>query len=161
MEFRVEAMDRILLLGKAERQFIGKVQANIFWETCEHDGTLSQLTAQSASTDKELIGIADSSSYDGKSYLYYIATPFDSKIVPEGFTAINLPAALWIKFKCSSYVPDSAGKDIWTYIYSEFFPASEYEPSEYQLEVYPCRDGSYPENMSEIWVSVKCRYSFS
>lgn len=157
MDYRTETMDSIQLIGKAERQFIGNVQANIFWDKCKQDGTLRQLTAQSTSLDKELIGIADSTSYDGKSYLYYVATPFDGETVPDGFTTIILPAAMWIKFKCPSFALDTADKDIWTYIYSEFFPASKYEPSEYQLEVYPCGDGNYSEDISEIWISANTK----
>lgn len=155
MDYRTETMDSIQLIGKVERQFIGRVQANKFWDTCRQDGTLSALTANSTSLAKELIGIADSSSYDRESYLYYIATPYDGKSVPDGFTTINLPASLWIKFKCSSFVSETTGKDIWTYIYSEFFPTSKYEPSEYQLEVYPYGDGSYPDDISEIWIAAR------
>ncbi|WP_086347232.1 GyrI-like domain-containing protein [Candidatus Enterococcus clewellii] len=157
MDFCVESMDAFQLLGKAERQFINIVQANKFWDLCKQDGTLERLTRYSTSLDKEYIGIADSSSYDGKSYLYYIATPFDGNAIPDGFMTIHLPASLWIKFTCSSFVLDTANKDIWAYIYSEFFPASEYKPTEYQLEVYPCGDGSYSENKAEIWISVKTK----
>ncbi|MBO0453242.1 GyrI-like domain-containing protein [Candidatus Enterococcus murrayae] len=157
MVYRIETMDSIQLMGKAERQFIGNVQANIFWNKCKQDGTLTQLTTRSTSLDKELIGLADSSSYDGKSYLYYVATPFDGETISDGFTIINLPASLWIKFKYSSFVLDTADKDIWTYIYSDFFPASKYEPSEYQLEVYPCGDGNYSGDISEIWISAKIK----
>lgn len=156
MDYRVESMASIRLIGKAERQFINHVQADIFWGTCKQDGTLAALTKYSTSAGKEYIGIADSFSYDGKSYLYYIATPYDGKQVPANLTLICLPASLWIKFRCVDLEAEStAQKDIWEIIYSEFFPESEYEPSGYQLEVYPYGEGSYADNISEIWISAR------
>lgn len=157
VDYHIETMDSIQLIGKVERQYIGDVRANIFWNTCKQDGTLAALTKHSTSLNRELIGIADSSSYDEISYLYYIATLYDGKTVPNDFMTINLPASLWIKFNCSSFVLDTANKDIWTYIYSDFFPTLEYKPTEYQLEVYPYGDWSYPQDILEIWISVKTK----
>lgn len=36
---------------------------------------------------------------------------------------------------------------------------SDYEPAEYQVEVYPCGDGSYPDDISEVWIAVQKRRS--
>lgn len=155
MTYRIESMSPIQLIGKEQRQFIGNVQANLFWETCQQEGTLAQLSAHSTSLDKELIGIADSTSYDGESYRYSIATPFDKKDAPAAFTLITLPASLWIKFQRSDFVSGSEDQELWTAIYAEIFSTAEYEPADYQLEVYPFGDGSYPQEISEIWISVK------
>lgn len=156
MDYKIEKLDGFKLLGKVEKQIIGNVQANLFWKRCREDGTLSTLTEYSTSPDKERIGIADGASYDGESYLYYIATPFEGAIVPEGYITKVIPARTFVKFRCVSFnAASTADDELWRKIYSEFFPTSEYEPTEYQLEVYPCADGSYPDDVAEVWITVK------
>lgn len=158
MEYRVENMNTIHLVGKAEKQLVDRVQADKFWDNCREDGTLAELTEYSTSAEKGWIGIADGSSFDGKSYMYYISTPYNKSVLPGGYTAIELPASEWMKFSCSSLgIENTADKDIWQIIYSDILPASGYEPTGYQLEVYPYGDGSYPDELSEIWISVNKR----
>ncbi|MCL2406468.1 MAG: effector binding domain-containing protein [Defluviitaleaceae bacterium] len=103
------------------------------------------------------MGFADGSSYDGESFIYYIATPYEGETVPEGFLVKDIPARTWVKFRCFSFGDgkSTADEDIYKKIYSEYFPASEYEPAEYQMEVYPRGDGDYPDEVSEVWVAVK------
>ena len=156
MDYRIASMQAFQLLGKAQRQFIGDVQANIFWEKCQQDGTLTVLTNHSTSPDKALIGLVDAASSDGESYSYVIGTPYYGETVPAGFTLHTLSACQWVKFTCSSFgAQNTANKDIWAAIYSDFFPDSGLEPTQYQLEVYPHGDDA----LSEIWVSVALKRS--
>lgn len=156
MDYHITQMPALRLLGKVEKQFIGHVAANLFWERCREDSTLQQLTSLSTSPDKERLGIANSATYDGESYLYYIATPYDGTPIPDGYILKELPARLWVKFRCVSLgAENTADEDIWRKIYSEYFPTSDYEPAEYQVEVYPHGDGSYPDDISEVWIAVK------
>ena len=85
MEIQIEKMEAVRLLGKVEKQFVKNVRADEFWKCCNQDGTLEELIDYSTSQNKELIGLADGSSYDGASYQYYIATPFDGEEIPEGY----------------------------------------------------------------------------
>jgi len=161
MDYRVEEMEGFRLLGKVEKQFMNNVQAGKFWDRCINDGTLNALTEYSTSPEKEHIGIADGSSYDGESYLYYIVTPYSGDFVPDGYIIKELPARTWIKFRCVSFgLKDTADMELYRRIYSEFFPTSDYEPAEYQLEVYPYGnpyiDGrSYKGNLAEVWIAVR------
>lgn len=156
MDYRIEEMDSLRLLGKVEKQLVNDVQAGKFWERCIKDGTLDTLTKYSTSPDKEHIGIADGSSYDGESYLYYIATPYLDDDVPHGYIIKELPVRTWIKFRCISFgIKNTADTELWHKIYSEFFPTSDYEPAEYQLEVYPYDDGRYKDDIAEAWIAVK------
>lgn len=79
MEIQIEKMEAFRLLGKVEKQFVKNVRADEFWKCCNQDGTLEELIDYYTSQNKELIGLADGSSYDGASYQYYIATPFDGE----------------------------------------------------------------------------------
>lgn len=158
MDYRVEKMPAFKVLGKVEKEMLDNVTANVFWKQCRKDGTLKTLTEYSTSADKEHIGIADGSSCDGESYMYYIVTPFEGDEIPEGYIVKEIPERLWIKFRCLSLgAKDTADSDLWRKIYSEFFPASDYEPSDYQAEVYPCGDGDYPNDISEVWISVNVK----
>lgn len=150
-------MDELNLVGKVERQHVNNVKVDKFWERCEKDGTLKVLLNHSTSINKEYFGIADGSSYDGDSYLYYIATPFCGKTIPRGFITKRLPSSLWIKFDCSDVGnEDVISQELWTKIYSDFFPTSIYEPAEYQLEVY---SNGETEKGPEIWIAVKQKES--
>jgi predicted transcriptional regulator YdeE len=156
MDYKIEKLDSLKLLGKVEKQIIGNVEANLFWKRCHEDGTLTTLTEYSTSPDKERIGIADGSSYDGESYLYYIVTPYDRDIVPDGYIIKEILERTYVKFRCVSFnAANTADDELWRKIYSEFFPTSEYEPTEYQLEVYPYADGSYPDDVAEVWITVR------
>ena len=155
MDYHVEKMAAFKVMGKASKQFIDSVQANSFWKQCGEDGVLKTLTACSSSPRREYIGIADGSSYDGESYLYYICTPFADGEIPDGYVVKEIPERLWAKFRCRDLgAENTADSDLWNRIYSEFFPASNYMPGEYQLEVYPQGDGDYPDDISEAWIAV-------
>jgi AraC family transcriptional regulator len=156
MDYRIENLDSFSLLGKVEKQMISNVQAGKFWNRCKEDETLKILTALSTSPEKEHIGMADGSSYDGKSYLYYIATPYEGKTIPDGFVIKNMPARIWIKFRCISLCDKPSGEEIWRKIYSEFFPTSDYQPSGgLDFEVYPDGDIHSPRYRCEICISVE------
>lgn len=153
MEIQIEKMEAFRLLGKVEKQFVKNVRADEFWKCCNQDGTLEELIDYSTSQNKELIGLADGSSYDGASYQYYIATPFDGEEIPEGYVIKTIPRSTWLKVQS----PDADGfidQEIWSKIYSEFFPTTTYEPAEYQLEVYPNGD---MKKESEVWIAVQKR----
>lgn len=158
MECRIEQMGPMQLLGKVEWQDVGNVQASRFWDRLRADGAFEQLTQYSTSPSREYIGLADAASFDGKGYNYYIATPYTGEVAPEGFVTKTLPASTWIKFRLISLgAENTADELIWQKIYSEYFPTSDYEPAEYQLEVYPQGDGSYPDDIAEVWIAARLK----
>lgn len=156
MDYRIVQLESFRLLAKVEKQLVSDVKANEFWNRSSKDGTLTTLTALSTSPNKEHIGIADGSSFDGESYLYYLATPYDGEFVPDGYLTMELPERTWVKFRCISLgAENTADAEIWRKIYSEFFPTSDYKPAEYQLEVYPYGDGRYADEIAEVWIAVR------
>lgn len=101
MDYRIEELNSFKVLGKCENQIIGNVQVGKFWDKCREDGTFKILKKFSISPEKEHIGFVDGSSYDTKSYMYYIVTPYEGGTVPEGF----------IKTKCLRFgLPQRKGR---------------------------------------------------
>jgi AraC family transcriptional regulator len=90
-----------------------------------------------------------------KSWLYYVATPYNGEEVPEGFIVTEIPARTWAKFRCFGLTERDADADIWKKIYSEFLPTSGYEMIAYQLEVYYYDDGKYSDDVAEVWIDVR------
>ena len=157
MDYRIEKMDGIRLLGKAVRDTEGGGNGAKLWKTSYEDGTMEMLTEYSTSPNKERIGIMDGSAYDPKdnSWLYYVATPYDGEVVPEGFVIKEIPARTWAKFRAFGMPDRDKDAEIWRKINSEFFPTSEYESDLYAMEVYYYDDGNYSDDVAEVWVDVK------
>ncbi|MGM0168858.1 hypothetical protein IGI39_004613 [Enterococcus sp. AZ135] len=152
MDYQIEEKGKLRLLGKVEKQFANDVKADAFWKKCDRDGTLKELWNYSSSPKKELIGLADGSSYDGEGYQYYIATLFDGEKIPKGYVIKEIPESLWIRFRGFAFDAEgSINQELRTKIYSDFFPTLDYEPVEYQLEVY--LKGEKRENF-EVWIAV-------
>ena len=160
MDYRIEVKKAFKLLSIAEEQFTGKVKIQKFWNKCKQDGILEELKGYSSHEDKLIIGFADGTSYTGKSYLYYIGTPFNGEAIPEGYTVKDVPERTWAVFRCVNLSDKATNKVAFKKIYSEFFPTSDFEPSmEYQLEVWPDDGNHHPDEVAEIWVSIKKKRS--
>lgn len=156
MDYRVEVKESFKLLAKAEEQFMGEVKIPKFWKQTEQNGTLAELKKYSSHEDKLIIGFADGTSYTGKSYLYYIGTPFTGTVIPDGFIIKDIPEREWVIFRCINLSEETTNEVAFKKIFSEFFPTSEYEPSmEYQLEVWPDDGTHHPDEVAEIWISAK------
>lgn len=158
MDYRIEDKKAFKLLAKSEEQFIGKIKISRFWKTCEENGCLNNLKDRSSHEYKLIIGFADGTSYNGKSYLYYIGTPFEGDTVPDGYVIKDVPDRTWAVFRCVNLSDKATNKVLFKKIFSEFFSSSEYEPTqEYQLEVWPDDGHHHPDEVAEVWISVKKR----
>jgi len=155
LTYCIEEMKSFRLLGKTIRHGEGYEAPADLWHRCHADGTTKELTKYSTSPGRELIGLTDGSSFDGKTQLYYVATIYDKDAIPEGYVVKDIPARTWIKFMCRDLTERHAEAEIWQRIYSGYFPTSDYVPNEYQMVVNPAGDGNYPEVMGEVWVDVR------
>ena len=155
MDYRIEVKKAFKLLSKAEEQFMSKVKIPKFWAKCTQDGVIEKLKNYSSHENRLIIGFADGTSYTGKSYLYYIGTPFDGDTVPDGYVIKDVPEREWAVFRYVNLSDKATNKAAFKKIFSEFFPTSEYKPSmEYQLEVWPDDGTHHPDEVAEIWISV-------
>ncbi|MDR0272410.1 MAG: AraC family transcriptional regulator, partial [Clostridiales bacterium] len=94
MDYRIEEEPGFRLLGKAVRDTDGGGNGGRLWKACHADGTMELLTKYSTSLQKEHIGVLDGTTYyeKDKSWLYYVATPYNGEEVPEGFIVTEIPA---------------------------------------------------------------------
>lgn len=155
LTYCIEEMKGFRLIGKAVRHGEGYQAPSQLWQQCNEDGTIQALAEYSTSPAKELIGLTDGSSFDGETGMYYVATIYDEGAIPKGYVVKEIPPRTWIKFMCRDLTERHADAEIWQRIYTEYFPTSDYIPDEYQMVVYPARNGSYPDELGEVWVDVR------
>ncbi len=155
LTYSIEEMKGFRLIVKSVRQVEDYDAPAQLWRQCSMDGTIEALIDYSTSPNKEIIGLTDGSTYDGTSQMYYVGTIYDEGEIPEGFEIKEIPARTWIKFLSRDMTERHAEAEIWRRIYSEYFPASEYSPNEYQMVVYLVGTDDYAQEMGEIWVEVR------
>jgi AraC family transcriptional regulator len=155
MDYRIEAKGAFFLLSRTEKQYTNNIQIPAFWDQCLKDGTIESLRKLSSSKEKSVIGMADGSSYNGESYDYHIGTPSVCNDIPAGFRIVEIPAGTWAIFRCVNLNDQDVNSEMFRKIYSEFFPTSDYNPRDYQLEVFPDDALEYRNNISEVWIAVE------
>jgi AraC family transcriptional regulator len=155
MDYRIEEKSAFNMLSRFEKQRVSNVQIPAFWDKCLEDGTVDTLRKLSASKDKLVIGMADGASFDGEGYDYYIGTPFDGIIVPDGYVTKEIPVRTWAVFRCVKLSDQEVNTEMFGKIFSEYFPGSEYSPKDYQLEVFPDDALQYGDFVSEVWIAVE------
>ncbi|MFF2524395.1 AraC family transcriptional regulator [Streptomyces liangshanensis] len=74
--------------------------------------------------------------------------------VPEGVTALAVPAGTWAVFTASGPVPEAI-QHLWRDVYAEWFPANPYRtrPGPEILRTRPSADGTEAE--AELWLPVE------
>ncbi len=155
MDYRIEEKSAFKLVARIEKQQVSNVQVAAFWDRCLADGTVETLRRLSATAEKIVIGMADGASFDGESYDYYIGTPFAGREVPNGYVIKEIPAQTWVLFRCVNLSDQDVNAEMFRKIYSEFFPTSEYNPKDCQLEVFPDDAQQYRDVVSEVWIAVE------
>ena len=129
-----------------------------FWTRSHKDCTVK--TLWETTTDKTyLFGICyGNQPQNAKTFAYSIAAKCDcNNALPEGFRTNTIPARTWAVFECNGAMPNAI-QDMWHKIVSEFFPASDYQPTyEMDIEAYTDGDMNSPNYRSEIWIPVKLK----
>ncbi len=129
-----------------------------FWDTCRKDGTLPLLCkyiAKDSVFGDAVVGICFENGTKGDEFPYAIGAAYKGGAIAEGLSVENVPAHTWAIFECVGPMP-TAMQDLLHRIYSEFFPASDYQPcGGLDIEVYPDGDMQSPHYKSEIWIAVK------
>jgi len=79
-------------------------------------------------------------------------------VAPDVYVLKDVPERTGDVFRCVNLSDKATNEVLFNKIYSEFFPSSEYEPTqEYQLEVWPDDGHHHPDKIAEAWVSVNKR----
>lgn len=69
-------------------------------------------------------------------------------------TVETIPAHTYAVFRCVGKMPE-AFQNVYKYICTEFFPASEYQPCGIEFEIYPSAEVRNPEYTCEVWIAVE------
>lgn len=164
MDYKIEKKEAFKIIAKQQRfekieDVQGRSDIPAFWTECHGDGTVKFL-AENCKKDGVLggsvVGMCMEDSTVAKDFPYLIGAEFGGGKVPDGYKAVDVPAAEWAVFKIDNLnAEDLAGamQKQWHRIFAEFFPSSNYKPAgNFDLEVYPT--DSYN---GEIWISVESK----
>lgn len=160
MQYKIEEKEAFFVLEKVETHSTQNEQNQTiipaFWTRADQDGTLNTLT-DLASDKAYLFGICyNHPTPNEKTFDYSIAVKCnETTAVPLGFRKNCIPAKTWLVFSCVGAMPNAI-QETWRKIVAEFFPTSEYRPTqEMDIEAYTQGDMDSADYYSEIWVPVE------
>ena len=159
MEHRIvkkEAFDVIMRKVTYPKNFeLTKMEIPQFWGKCHADGTIPKLVSRIPQGDEfGLMGLSLYNREDAE-FSYAIGVSSDGKDVnDETLTVETIPAHTYVVFKCVGQMPD-AFQNLYKYVCTEFFPASDYKPCGVEIEAYPSDDVQNPDYSCELWIAVE------
>ncbi len=161
MDYRIEKHESFKLIARRARYGGGAQisQKNIqsTWAACAQDGTLEKLGGYIKPGNifgDAIVGVCFDNPNAGD-FDYAIGAAYTGGEVTEGLTIEEIPENTWAIFPCTGAMPE-AFETLMKKIYTEFFPASKYEPSNGMcIEVYPGNETDRKDFYCELWFSVK------
>lgn len=162
MDYRIEKREAFQVIARKERYGRGEeeitqktIQAT--WAECIENGSIESLCRYVHPENlfgDAIIGISIGESR-GSDFDYAIGAVYTGGDVAKGLTVEEIPAATWAVFPCTGSMPE-AFKELWKKIYTEFFPASKYQPvGGICIEVYPSAEVHDPDYHCEFWLTVE------
>ncbi|MEW6564775.1 MAG: AraC family transcriptional regulator [Spirochaetota bacterium] len=165
MKYRIEQRDAMEFAGLVLRTTsTGGVNLKAipqFWQEKAKDGSVERLAQYCGLMG--MLGICYDYKPEDNSFAYAIAVERGShslKDLPQGCLLVQLPPATYAVFECRGPMPQAI-QDLWKQIYTDWFPASEYEHAGTpDFEVYPAQEDpaitdSSPNYRSEVWIPIK------
>ena len=160
MNYRMEEKPAFRVGGVKKRiplVYLGENKAITELWTSLTDDTYSEIEQLSDMEPSGLLSVCTNFSEgreDGGELDYYIGAA-TSKNIPAHLSRLDVPAFTWAVFEVKSGVREEL-QDVWGRIYSEWFPASQYESVEGPEMVWSAEANEEPsEHENEIWVPVK------
>lgn len=121
-----------------------------FWGRIHETDEAKRLCSHAV--DQNMLGIC----YDGKpdgTFSYMIGVVSNNK--PEGFETLTIPKATWAVFESVGALP-KAIQDVWTDIFQNFLPTSDYEHAPLpDFELYPDGDTGSKDYYCEVWIPIQ------
>ena len=132
-----------------------KMEIPQFWGKCHADGTIPKLVSRIHQSDEfGLMGLSLYKREDAE-FSYAIGLSSDgNELNDETLTVETIPAHTYVVFKCVGQMPD-AFQNLYKYVCTEFFPASDYKPCGVEIEAYPSDDVQNPDYSCELWIAVE------
>lgn len=163
MDYRIETKDAFKLVTKKKKiscnQELTVVEIENFWKSCNLDGTIGALCKYIPEDNifkNCIVGASFGKDATDKEFPYGIGAMYNGLPIEEKDLVVEeIPAHTYIVFPCVGKMPESFQR-LYKQIYSEFFPASEYQPcGGTDFEAYPSGDVKNPDYCCEVWVAVE------
>ena len=163
MNYRIETKGAFQILCK-KKQVSCKTEMTTeeisrFWQLCGTDGTIPALCKYIPEHNifpNCIVGANFGKDATDSEFPYAIGAHYNGMPVTDaGLTVEEIPAHTYVVFPCVGKMPE-AFQTLYHQIYSEFFPASEYQPcGGTDFEAYPSADVTNPHYSCEIWIAVE------
>lgn len=163
MDYRIETKKAFQLVMRKKKvscnQELTTAEISEFWKQCNMDDTIPALCKyipEDNAFGNCIIGACFGKDALDEEFPYAICAMYNGAPVEEkDFIVEEIPAHTYVVFPCVGKMPEAFQK-LYQQIYSEFFPASEYQPcGGTDFEVYPSADVLSPDYRCEIWVAVE------
>jgi AraC family transcriptional regulator len=164
MNFKIKSMESFTVAGKSIMVSTegGKNLIDIpaFWQKCNRDGTAAELAKIAADNKHGVLNgsLASVLCYKetdtSENWSFLVGAETSEGI--SGRETVKIPPLKWAIFESVGPMP-GAIQDVWKRIFSEWFPASNYEHDlGPELEVYPAQEASDsdPDFYCEVWIPV-------
>lgn len=118
-----------------------------YWETVMQNGSFERLMKKSAKMENFGICIMPKDNSDGLDYV--IAFDASTDAAPDAdMIEMDLPGGLFAMFHATDH---TAIREVWTHVYTQWLPQSEYEfdTTRYDFELYP------DEKVCDIYIPIK------
>lgn len=124
-----------------------------FWSECQRNGIFAKLVTMDTASPKGIFGLFSAYEEQTNQIEYSIMTISDQEL-PQGFTEIHIPNAVWAIFDCYGPVPQAIQKG-WKYLNEEWL-------IKYPFRHAPCPEIEWYSNgnvydsnyLSQIWIPV-------
>lgn len=163
MDYRIEKEEAFKIVCR-KKQTSGKKELTVqeisdFWRQCNEDQTIPTLCSyiQEDNMFRDcIVGVSFGNDATEAEFPYAIGVRYNGMpIINEDLTVEEIPAHTYVVFPCVGSMPEAFNR-LYERIYSEFFPASDYEPcGGADFETYPSADIYDPNYRCEIWVAVE------
>lgn len=153
--WRLEQKPAFRLIGKKLHCVQGEQYKKIpdFWKKCQENGTFSKLAALDKGTPQGLFSLFSREKPDSMELEYFIAAAADEDI-PEGYSEIWIPEALWAVFDCTGAVPQAV-QNGWNYLKEEWLVKYPFLHADCpELEWYSSGNSFDKGYLSQIWIPV-------
>lgn len=163
MDYRIETKCAFTIVCKkisvSCKKELTTAEISDFWQQCGADGTIPALCKyipENNIFDKCIVGASFGKDATDTNFPYAIGAHYNgAPIMDKDFTVVEIPAHTYAVFKCVGAMPEAFNK-LYHRIFSEFLPASEYQPcGGTDFEAYPSADVNDPGYTCEIWVAVE------
>lgn len=158
MDYKIVEKEGFQVIGKQTKIYAANgenfKQVPEFWYKCMNDGSYEQICKMAGKLG--VLGICtDLQNFNNGFFTYMIAVEKQEDTLPEGYSAVTIPAATWAVFESVGALP-AAIQDVTRRIFTEWFPSTGYQHDcAPELEVYPVGNINSPDYRCEVWIPIK------